>query len=53
MTTGRFGKFGGRFVPEALIPALEQLDEVRLKAMVDPEFVGELERLLLILRGLV
>ncbi len=45
MTTGRFGKFGGRFVPEALIPALEQLDEVRLKAMVDPEFVGELERL--------
>jgi len=45
VTTGRFGKFGGRFVPEALIPALEQLDEVRLKAMVDPEFVGELERL--------
>ena len=45
VTTGRFGKFGGRFVPEALIPALEQLDEVRLKAMMDPEFVGELERL--------
>ena len=42
---GRFGEFGGRFVPEALIPALEQLDEVRRKALVDPEFVGELERL--------
>ena len=42
---GRFGAFGGRYVPEALIPALEQLDEVRLKATVDPEFIGELERL--------
>jgi len=44
-TTGRFGEFGGRFVPEALIPALEQLDEVRRKALIDPEFVGELDRL--------
>jgi tryptophan synthase beta chain len=42
---GRFGDFGGRYVPEALIPALEQLDEVRRKAAVDPEFVGELDRL--------
>jgi tryptophan synthase beta chain len=42
---GRFGDFGGRYVPEALIPALEQLDEVRRKALVDPEFVGELDRL--------
>ena len=42
---GRFGPFGGRYVPEALIPALDQLDEARLKAMVDPEFLGELERL--------
>jgi tryptophan synthase beta chain len=45
MTAGRFGRFGGRYVPEALIPALEQLDEVRSKAMVDPEFLGELDRL--------
>jgi tryptophan synthase beta chain len=43
--TGRFGQFGGRYVPEALIPALEELDEARRKAMVDPEFLGELERL--------
>jgi tryptophan synthase beta chain len=42
---GRFGPFGGRYVPEALIPALEQLDEARQKAMVDPDFVDELERL--------
>jgi tryptophan synthase beta chain len=42
---GRFGEFGGRFVPEALIPALEELDEARHNAMVDPEFLGELERL--------
>ena len=42
---GRFGGFGGRYVPEALIPALEQLEEVWRKAVVDPAFVGELERL--------
>ncbi|MDV3221670.1 tryptophan synthase subunit beta [Intrasporangium sp.] len=42
---GRFGAFGGRYVPEALIPALEQLEEVWRKAAVDPAFVGELERL--------
>jgi tryptophan synthase beta chain len=42
---GRFGEFGGRYVPEALIPALEELDEARKKAMVDPGFLGELEHL--------
>ncbi len=42
---GRFGAFGGRYVPEALVPALEQLEEVWRKAVVDPAFVGELERL--------
>ncbi|HET6694693.1 MAG TPA: tryptophan synthase subunit beta [Pedococcus sp.] len=42
---GRFGAFGGRYVPEALIPALEELDEARRKAMVDPGFLGELEQL--------
>ena len=47
MTTipGRFGAFCGRYVPEALVPALDQLDEARQKAMVDPEFLGELDRL--------
>ncbi|WP_106818494.1 tryptophan synthase subunit beta [Janibacter massiliensis] len=42
---GRFGRFGGRYVPEALIPALEELDEARLKAAVDPEFTAELAEL--------
>jgi tryptophan synthase beta chain len=42
---GRFGQFGGRYVPEALIPALEELDEARRKAMLDPGFLGELEHL--------
>src|SRR5690349_11754765 len=42
---GRFGAYGGRFVPEALVAALEQLDEERLKAAVDPAFQGELDRL--------
>jgi tryptophan synthase beta chain len=44
-TPGRFGPFGGRYVPEALVPALEELDEARQKAMVDPEFLAELDRL--------
>ena len=42
---GRFGAFGGRYVPEALVPALEELDEARLKAGVDPDFAVELSRL--------
>ncbi|WP_299445451.1 tryptophan synthase subunit beta [uncultured Phycicoccus sp.] len=42
---GRFGDFGGRYVPEALVPALEQIDEARQKAAVDPEFQAELARL--------
>lgn len=42
---GRFGEFGGRYVPEALVPALEELDEARKKAMLDPGFLGELEHL--------
>nr|WP_229661735.1 tryptophan synthase subunit beta [Phycicoccus endophyticus] len=32
-------------MPEALVPALEQLDEARQKAAVDPEFTDELARL--------
>ncbi|HRA26452.1 MAG TPA: tryptophan synthase subunit beta, partial [Ornithinibacter sp.] len=42
---GRFGEFGGRYVPEALVPALDQLDEARQKAAVDPEFQAELAHL--------
>lgn len=42
---GRFGEHGGRFVPEALVAALEELEEEWGKAMVDPTFTGELARL--------
>ncbi|GGB33325.1 tryptophan synthase beta chain [Flexivirga endophytica] len=42
---GRFGAYGGRYVPEALVAALEELDEHRRKASADPSFVGELSEL--------
>jgi tryptophan synthase beta chain len=40
--SGHFGVYGGRFVPETLMPALEQLEEEYLKAKGDPEFNDEL-----------
>ncbi len=40
-----FGEFGGRFVPEALIAALDQLEREYLSASADPAFTGELARL--------
>jgi tryptophan synthase beta chain len=43
---GRFGPYGGRYVPEALIAALDQLTEVYAEARADPEFRAELDRLL-------
>jgi tryptophan synthase beta chain len=43
---GYFGTFGGRFIPEALIPALDELSTEYDKARLDPDFVDELLRLL-------
>jgi tryptophan synthase beta chain len=43
---GRFGRFGGRFVPEALVPACEQLEEAFRAARSDPGFRAELAGLL-------
>src|SRR5215210_7143278 len=40
---GRFGEFGGRFVPETLMPALEELTEKYLRARDEPEFQAEFE----------
>jgi len=40
-----FGRFGGRFVPEALIAALDELDASYRAAVADPAFVAELEHL--------
>jgi len=43
---GRFGRFGGCFVPEILVPALEQLEASFLDARDDPGFAAELNDLL-------
>ena len=43
---GRFGPYGGRFVPETLMPALEELEEAYLQARNDAFFRVELDRLL-------
>ncbi|HEX5114999.1 MAG TPA: tryptophan synthase subunit beta [Pseudonocardiaceae bacterium] len=45
-TRGYYGPFGGRFMPEALISALDDLAAEYDKARVDPEFLGEFDRLL-------
>jgi len=42
---GHFGPYGGRFVPEALIGALEELDAARIKAATDPTFIAKLAQL--------
>jgi len=41
-TTGHFGEYGGRFVPEALVAALDQLENAYLDASKDPVFQTEL-----------
>ena len=43
---GRFGDYGGRFVPETLVPALGQLEAAWHAARADPAFNAELEELL-------
>ena len=43
---GRFGRFGGCFVPEILVPALEQLEAAFLDSQDDPAFASELNGLL-------
>ncbi|WP_051232385.1 tryptophan synthase subunit beta [Acidipropionibacterium thoenii] len=43
--TGHFDQFGGRFVPEALQAALDQLEETFDQAMDDPDFHAELDDL--------
>jgi tryptophan synthase beta chain len=43
---GWFGEFGGRYVPETLVPALEELEAARLAAIDDAGFQVELDELL-------
>ena len=44
--TGHFGRYGGKFVPETLVPALTELEDAYLKAKNDPAFQKELNDLL-------
>lgn len=46
MSRGYFEEFGGRFVPETLMPALDELEEVYLEMKDDPEFINQLKSLL-------
>ena len=43
---GRFGEFGGRFVPETLVPACQELEEAFRTAWGDPEFRAEYNHIL-------
>ena len=43
---GRFGNFGGRYIPETLVPAIEELEENYLKFKNDKNFKKELDRYL-------
>jgi len=43
---GRYGDFGGRFVPETLMPAIHQLEKEYLLSQSDEEFQIELRNLL-------
>ncbi len=43
---GFFGNFGGRFMPEALVAALDELTEAWQSAMADPGFVAEFDAIL-------
>src|SRR3954452_14896145 len=43
---GRFGEFGGRFVPESLVPACKELEAAFRAAWADPSFHAEYDALL-------
>jgi tryptophan synthase beta chain len=46
LSRGRFGDYGGAYVPEILMPALEQLEAAFVEAQSDPAFEAELNELL-------
>ena len=43
--TGLYGEYGGRYVPETLVPALDELERGWLEAVADPAFAEELATL--------
>jgi tryptophan synthase beta chain len=44
--SARFGRFGGRYVPETLVAALDELEQAYARALVDTAFIEELDDLL-------
>ncbi len=42
---GRYGPYGGRYVPETLIPALDELTDAYAEARADPSFLAEFDAL--------
>jgi tryptophan synthase beta chain len=45
-SAGRYGRFGGKYVPETLMSALTELESAFAEAVSDPQFVSELHHLL-------
>jgi len=43
---GRYGRFGGQYVPETLMPALFELEKAANDAWLDQSFINELDHLL-------
>ncbi|MEM8903546.1 MAG: tryptophan synthase subunit beta [Actinomycetota bacterium] len=43
---GRFGEFGGRFIPETLVPAVRELETAFREAWADPAFIAEFNEIL-------
>ncbi|MCT0217569.1 tryptophan synthase subunit beta [Synechococcus sp. CS-1329] len=43
---GRFGRYGGQYVPETLMPALAELEQAAAEAWADPAFTSRLDHLL-------
>ena len=41
--TGRFGKYGGMFIPETLVPAIKELESAYHEYKNDPAFMEDLE----------
>ena len=50
-STGRFGEYGGRYVPESLIPACQEVEAAFRSAWADPEFRRNLDTLLAVHAG--
>jgi tryptophan synthase beta chain len=46
VVSGRFGKYGGQYIPETLVPAVRELERAYLRFKTDPVFKAELNSLL-------